>query len=64
MEWVLVPKDPTPQMIAAMIATMPRKRSEFQSVSEEVKHLRRWRAALNSAPQPPADAVSIQHPYK
>lgn len=64
MEWVLVPKEPTPQMIAAMSATMPRKRAPFQWTSNEVKHRRRWQAALNAAPQPPEGAVSVPHPYK
>lgn len=64
MEWVLVPKEATPQMIRAMAETMPKKKAEFQLVSEEVKHLRRWKAAVSSAPKPPTDAVSIPHPYK
>ena len=64
MEFVLVPKEPTEAMLKAMIETMPRKKSDFQIVSEEVKHRRRWKAALTSAPKPPNDAVSIPHPYK
>lgn len=57
MDWLLVPKTPTPQMIQAMIETMPRKKADFQIVSEEVKHRRRWQAALSAAPKPPSGVM-------
>ncbi|MDO8596623.1 MAG: hypothetical protein Q7R45_08365 [Sulfuricaulis sp.] len=60
MEWILVPKKPTPEMLAAMRKTMPKMADKRKWVSSDVKHLRRWNAAISSAPKHPTKTEIIQ----
>lgn len=59
-EWVLVPLRPTKQMLEAMKKTMPRLVDKRLWVSADVKHLRRWNAALSCIPIPPANIKIVQ----